>query len=718
MLATTALGVAAVAGAALAAPAQDGAAGALGELVVSSGQEMKLDAQSPTASRLGLSLRETPAVVDVLTQERFLERGLRTSNEALNSAPGVLAVDTGGGPGTYSMRGFTSGSVSINYDGVHQPSTMVTRNYDTFAFDRIEVLKGPSSVLYGEGALGGSVNFVPKKPMFDMPALQGLAQYGSFDTFRVAADANMPLSNKAAARAVVSYAGSRGYIDDTPSNTLTANLGLTWKPSPNVTAFFAAEVFNNDANRTYWGTPLVSANVVRDRSTVATTPTGLVIDKALQETNFQYLDGEVHSTSYWLRSQIEWKISPSWTFLNDLSWNKGDRLWDDAESYTYVPATRLVNRSATYIRNQLDFWIDRATLSSDLDLGGHRSRFLVGYEHTENDHFSTRRFGTPTPVNPYALVRGTFPAITPANFPGAGNFANVAADITINAFLAEEAFNLTDKWLLVGGFRYEDIKLDRTTQDFNLGTVSGFVKPYKPASFRIGTVYDITPKTQVYAQYNKAAAPVSTLVLLNQSNSGFSLTQGKSAEVGLKSSLWNGRLEMTLAGYWIKQDDIITRDPVNPNIQIQGGSQSSRGVELSAAAALTRNLRLDGNVAFVNARFDSLIEAGGLNRAGNAPPNVPGQVYNLFASYQFDGAPVRLTAGVHRSNHLFGDNANTVRVSGYTLFDASVTYQVRYGDITLRARNITNELYGEWGTAAQVYLGAPRGFDLTFRAKL
>ena len=170
------------------------------DIIVTAERDIMLDGTTETGSRLGLDIRETPAAIDVLTQERFLERGLRTSNEALNSAPGVTAIDTGGSPGTLSMRGFSGNSVSTNYDGVHQPSTMVSRNYDSFAFERIEILKGPASVLYGEGALGGAVNFVPKKPDLSDAFMVGLGQLGNRFSFRAAADVNLPLSDKIGAR--------------------------------------------------------------------------------------------------------------------------------------------------------------------------------------------------------------------------------------------------------------------------------------------------------------------------------------------------------------------------------------------------------------------------------------------------------------------------------------------------------------------------------------
>lgn len=592
------------------------------EVVVVGAREVVLDAPTRTGSRLGLSARETPAIVDVLTEQRFLERGSRTSNEALNSAPGVTAVDTGGGPGTLSMRGFSGNSVSVNYDGVHQPSTMVTRNYDSFAFDRIEILKGPASVLYGEGGLGGAVNFVPKKPSADHRAFQGLAQYGTFDTYRAAVDVNVPLGDTMAVRGVLSQAGSDGYIDDTTSRTTTANLGLIHRPHEAVTSFVGIEYFRNDNTAAYWGTPLVPSAVARDPDDLIAAANGFVLDRALRRTNFQYEDASVKSDNLWLRWQLEWQIDDTWKLVNDLSYNEGDRLWDDAESYAYAVETALVTRRPVYIRNLLDFWNERVMLSSDATFGDHRNRFMVGAEHSENEHLSVRRFGSPTPTDPYHVVPGLFPEINSTNFPGAGNFADSDSLITTDAVFAENAFDLSDRLLLVGGVRYERMVLDRAIDDYNLGTSTSFERTYRQLSYRIGAVYDLSEQVHLYAQVNDAAAPVGTLVLLSASNATFDLTQGRSAEIGLKSSLWNDRVEMTVAAYRIRQTDIITRDPVNPNLSVQGGTQSSRGVELSGSAALTRRFRLDFNYAVLDARFDEFLEAGGADRAGNRPPNV------------------------------------------------------------------------------------------------
>ena len=689
-------------------------------LVVTGAREVALDTVSTTGSRLGLDVRETPATIDILTQERFVERGLRTSNEALNSAPGVTAYDPGGSPGTISMRGFGGNSVSLNYDGVHQPSTMVTRNYDAFAFDRIEVLKGPSSVLYGEGALGGSVNLVPKRPELGHAAYQALGQYGSRDTYRIAGDANLPVGDTVALRAVVSYAGNHGHVLRADKESLTANLGLTWRPRSNLTVFLAAEHFWNTDTATYWGSPLVSRAVARDPSDEIVNARGLVFDNAIRRNNYQYADALVRGDSTWLRSQISWNINDVWTLKNDLSYNNGDRLWRDAESYSFDTATGQVKRGAVYIRNPLDFWQERVMLSADGKVAGRRNRFLIGFEHGENRHHSYRGFGFNSTVDPYDFVAGVFPSTNPPQdfAPLAGSTSeDSGSKIITNGVFGENALNLTDEWLVVVGGRYEQMDLDRDILSYKTNTTQNFDRTYKPFSFRLGTVYSVTPKTQVYAQYNQSAVAVSTLVLISLANSNFELTKGKSAEVGVKSSFWNDRISTTLAGYWIKQDNIVTRDPTNPNVAVQGGSQSSRGIELAVAAALTRNFTIDGNVAIVNAYYDELLEAGGANRAGNSPTNVPAQIYNLFATYRFDPVPVKLTAGMRRSNHIFGDTANTTRINGYTVFDASISYTTRFGDITVRGRNLTNQIYFEAGGASSVYWAQPRSIDVTFRTK-
>jgi iron complex outermembrane recepter protein len=693
------------------------------EVIISGETEKRLllDSQTKTGTRLGLTARETPAIVDILTQAQLQERGIRTSIEALNSAPGATAANVPGSPGITSIRGFSGSAISLLYGGVRQTaSTMISRNVDTWSLDRIEVLKGPASVLYGEGALAGAINLVPKQPRFGATELSALVSYGSFDTARAAGDFNLGVNDHIALRAVASTSRSNGHMDRNDSETAAGTVGLTYRPVDRLTIDLAVDYYWDDYETAYWGTPLVPASVARRPSGIVQSADGLVLDQALSEANFNVADGVMDSQTTWARSRVAWQIDATWSLSNELSHYDSLRRWRNSEVYSFDPSTSTLNRSTVRIDHDHRFWVERAMIAADGRIAGARNRFALGIEVNENDFSNPRRFGVAAPVDPYAPDVGLFPqADTPQNFPGAGNRVNSGANISVSSVFAEDAFNLTPRWLLIGGARYEEIEVDRTIDDLNANSTTAFSREYAPTSWRLGSVYDLTPKTQVFAQYNSAVAPVATILLLSQANAQFSLTTGKSFEAGLKSSFWNERVDLTFAGYWIQQDDIVTRDPLNSNITIQGGSQSSRGIELSASAAVSRALRIDASFTALDARFDELIEAGGANRAGNTPPNVPESVANVFAVYRFSAKPLMLSAGVRRSGHFYTNNANTIRVDGHTVMDAAIGYEAQFGDVTLRARNVFDKLYADWtgASASQVLLGAPRTIDLTLTAK-
>ncbi len=169
----------------------------------------------------------------------------------------------------------------------------------------------------------------------------------------------------------------------------------------------------------------------------------------------------------------------------------------------------------------------------------------------------------------------------------------------------------------------------------------------------------------------------------------------------------------------IERDNILTRDPANPSISVQGGAQSSQGVELSAQAQLTRGLRLDLAAAYGTARYDRLLEAGGADRSGKRPPNVPDGSATLAASYRFLRVPLSLGASSRNVGGFSTDNANTIHVAGHTTFDAWLGYDWQRVSAVLRVRNLSDALYGTYSgyPSTHIYLGAPRSIELTLRTR-
>lgn len=159
------------------AAAQETAAPDAGTVIVTG--QRQLETEPDVAGRLWLTNRETPAIVDVVTQDHFQNQGVRTAIEAMNAAPGVTSGQLPGSTGAASMRGFHR-AVNYLYDGVRMANSDVgIRNWDAWMFDRIEVIKGPASVTSGEGALAGAINFVPRRAKLGTTSGEVLASYGS-----------------------------------------------------------------------------------------------------------------------------------------------------------------------------------------------------------------------------------------------------------------------------------------------------------------------------------------------------------------------------------------------------------------------------------------------------------------------------------------------------------------------------------------------------------
>jgi iron complex outermembrane receptor protein len=678
--------------------------------------DSQLGLEAEVGSRSGLANREIPATVSVIDQTALLERGARNTVEALNVVPGVVSAALPSIPGTASIRGFTGDAVSQLYDGVRQPFMRV---FDSWSFERTEVLKGPASILYGEGALAGAINFVPKRPVVGQSFGSVLASYGSFDTGRLAGDVNLPVGNRTAMRAYTSYTRSSGYVDDTDSRVFAGTVALRSELTERLVADLAIDFTRDKANSAYWGTPLIPRELAQDPTGLVTSPDGYVIDRSLRRTNYEFENSSTRSRTFWARSNLAWEVGEGIRLVNQLNYYDSARRWRDSERYSFVPATGMLRRDITRIDHDNDILTERLFANIDTHLFGLRSRSTIGFEYSDFDFTNPRSFGTAIPAALRDPVRGLFPDLSdPANFPGAGNRTVFTTGIETKAVFAEEALNLTPKLLVVGGLRFDDIKLDRRVDDLNAATVLTFGQDYHPFSWRAGLVYSLAEGIDLYGQYNRATLSVVSLALIGLNDARFKLSTGETAEGGLKATLLDRRLTLTLAGYWIGQDNIVTRDPNNATISIQGGRQSSRGGEASASLAIADALRIDAGYAYTDARYDELLEAGG-DRAGNRPPFVSRHVGNLFAIWRRPGDGPSASLGVRAVSGFYTDTANTIRVRGYAVADASVGYRRGNFDLDLRVRNLTNSFYADWrgGSVTQVMIGAPRSVELAMTGR-
>ena len=683
---------------------------------------LQLSRQAGTASRLGLSLRETPASVEVLTQDTIAQRGGRTLTEVLRGAVGVSGGNPPSAPTTLSMRGFTS--ALYLYDGIRSSGAGVTnRVEDTWNYDRIEILKGPASVLNGDAAIGGIVNFIAKRPDRAASGSEAFVSYGSYGSVRAGVGTGGALGEASAYRVDYSHNDSRA-----------GNVARNGEKMDHLTTALAVELgagarldlsfdYMKDDNQAYFGTPLVPAAFATRPSGVVSTPDGRVIDRSIAANNYNVLDNVNMSDTYWLRAKLSGHLGSAWTWRNELAANQAERIFKNAESAVFAAPDR-IRRDQTLITHDQHYLFDRFDLSHNGQLGGFDNRVVIGAELSKTAFDSQRRFSDSAASTAAALTVAAWrPQVgyfneAPGLSTGAGNRTDTTSDVKTRSLFMEDALKLSPRVTLVAGLRYDHTDVQRTIRDLNTSTYSAFGADYSAVSTRVGGVFNVNQESTLYAQFTNATIPVNTLFLYSLANTAFAPSRGKQAEVGFKQSLAGNQIEWTAALYRIELNNVLSRDAVNPALTVNNGSQSSKGIELAAAWRASRQLTLSGNVAVLDAGYDTLVEASAgssVSRVGNVPTNVPERVANLFATYRLDGVPAELYVGVNHTGAMFTDTANQIRINGHTTADAAVSYRLKPALLTLRVRNLSDKLYATYGgrAASQVLLAPLRTVELS-----
>jgi len=710
----------------------------LGEIVVigETVQDLGLDEVSEgTGSRLGLSILETPATVEVIDSEVMRARGYGRLSEAVQALPGVISGESPAAPSGFSMRGLTRSEITVLRDGIWLgPTNMVMRPQNTFNLDRVEVLRGPASVLHGQGVVAGTVNAITRAPYAGMPdSIDGLASYGRYNSQQFGTGVGGAASDQLWYRGDISYRSSDGYVRDMDPQSLNASGGLLWQPSADLSLRLSLDYLDDDLAN-YWGTPLVPIAVATDPLThVLTTTTGDTIDGNTRHLNYNVSDHRAESDQLLLRGDITWKISDRIELHNTIYNFDADREWLNAEGYVFCTEdlqhvctdnTGVIQRYNGYffVFHEQSLVGNRAHLTITEDLFGRPNTFLAGLEVTDLDFVRTRGFRLDVPPAPSDAVDLTDPV--PGVY-GPEELRGVApTTITTRAIFLEDALEVTPRFSLVGALRHDELDLDR--KNFNAAGVledSSFSRDFDWVSWRAGGVFKVTEDLVAYGQVSNARDPVNSNIFLVSSGENFDLTEADQFEVGLKSVLLGGRAEATAAYYQIERDDVLERIGLDSATSV--GGRESRGVELAASLQASEQWRIAANAAYTDAAFK---RSANFDRfAGNTPPNVPEWTFNLWTSYRgIAGTPMEVGGALRFVSERFGDNANTVTLADYWIADGYAAWNGENYRVTARVTNLFDTDYVPWSDvfylqqldpgwpyANQLILGAPRTWELS-----
>lgn len=661
---------------------------------------LTLNQTAGSGSRLNMTRLETPASVEIINAETIAERGQHSVIDAVTqNATGFTASPApGNGSLSFNTRGFTGNSTVMTlYDGtrLYVGAGTLTFPFDTWSAQRIEVLRGPASVMYGEGAIGGAINVISKMPL-NLQRNEAEVSFDSNMTKRLAVDSGGPVNNDVSYRVTAIGNMSDGWVDRDKTSNVAVSAAVRVQASDTLSWTLSTDYGDRSPSR-YFGTPAVNGGII----------------EALHFKNYNVGDSHIHYQDSWNQLRTEWQVTDSITIHNALYYLNSQRHWRDAETYAWNRNTGLIDRSS-YIEifhNQQQVG-DRMDATVKGHMLGLRNEFVAGFDVNRIDftHTNNSPFTGNSSVNPWSFDPGMF--LSPvATVPSFNTVTNQYA------LFAEDRLWLTDRWTLIGGIRQDEPTINRT--DF-IVPANGFVKSFSATSWRVGTVFNPVKDLALYAQYSTAVDPVGNLITLATTQKDFVLSTGKQAEIGIKQAFWNGRGEWTLAGYQIVKNNLLARDPNNAAVTQQIGQQSSRGVEASVGLVLDYGWRIDANTAWLRAKYDDFVQSVNgvaVNLAGNVPVNVPQQVSNVWLTWAF--APNwSADGGVQFVGKTFSDNTNTLPRPAYNVVNAGVQWKPdARTTLSLRVYNLFDTIYATSGNTTQWLLGMPRTAELALNVK-
>src|SRR5215471_14103874 len=551
-------------------------------------------------------------------------------------------------------------------------ASTVTFPFDPWIVDRIEYLAGPASVMYGNGAIGGVVNVVPRRPEPNVKETSVKFGAGSFNTWRGAADTAGSIGANTFYRLDFSANRSSGWLIDTPSDGTAFSASVQHRFSPTL-GLTLSEDFGHQRPGNYFGSPTLNG----------------VVDPAHRDINYNVSDSNIWFRDSWTMAKIDWQVTPGVRITNTPRFLAAGRHFRDVEEY-------VINASATQVARDSYFeafhrqrqYGDETQMVITSHAAGRTNTLSVGldYNFVTFKHTNNSPFGGTSVTDLVNSTPGTFINV-------AGTVPKYRTETNVVSPYLEDRFALSSKVSLIGGLRTDRYAVERT----NLVDGSVTDKTYTPNSWRGGVVYGVKPGVSLYGQVAQASDTFHNVISATPAQAIWDPTIGRQVEGGVKQSLPNHRGEWTAAGYYIRKTKLVVPVPGQPGVQQQIGAQSSRGFEASASVNLAAGFRVEGNLALLDARFDDFgenVNGAVVSRAGNTPPSVPEQSANLWLTWtaphewQFRG-------GVRSVGKRYWDNANTSTIPAYTVLDAGIRKRLsKQVALDLYLYNLTDKLYG------------------------
>jgi iron complex outermembrane receptor protein len=659
-----------------------------------------------TATRTDVPIRETPAAIVVVPEQVMRDQQQTQLKDALENASGVRSNNNDLEGYNFKIRGFQSLVVFRNGLSLGDAGAAT---FDTAYIERIEVLKGPASVLFGRMEPGGLVNFVTKKPL-DRAQYRIEQQIGSYDHYRTQWDLTAPIEEVPglAYRFSGAYQNNRSFRAFQHGERLLVAPVVTYRPSA-WTEFTLDTQFMESRAQSDAGSP-VSGPASR-------LPFAIPFERSFQEPNDPRDRAGNYHISYMFRQNLneDWKFTNN--FLYSESWLEKLNIINAGVEPNNLIYDRITNAQDLHAR----------VVSTNLNVEGKfhalnaKHDVLFGLDYLNSFYDYLLGVGDVYPISLYAPAYGGVPQAAFWNARIGTTLKQHTSQLTRQKGLyVQEQATWFDRLHLLLGARY-DVASVVAGDCLSLGFLGDFsaTKDCAIASRlgareridrgwtpRAGLVLDLTPQLSAYASYSRSFGANNGLTA-----SGEPLPAQRSLqwEAGLKAEPLPG-LTATLAFFQITKSNVPIQDVTAPGAMRLGGVQRSRGIELDVLGRVTDRASLVANYAYIDAKVisDNLKDPldpfnfnGASGQYGNHLDNVPRHSGKIFATYDFgdNGLGWRAGAGVTASTAAWGDIWNTIRQPGWARVDAMASYSTLLEGHKLTAqlnlRNLNNVRYYE-----------------------
>lgn len=628
--------------------------------------------RSASGTKTSSSLRETPQSISVITADRLESQKPRSINEALMYTPGLGTY----GADTRSDFYMTLRGLEANFymDGLPLPTG---KNYagwrvDPFLVERLEVVRGPASVLYGQANPGGSLNMITKKPTTEQIRKVEL-QYGSHDRKQLGVDLGGSLTNDNDWSYRLVGVGRHTDIEANPHDETYATLApsLQWRPNEVTRLTLRSSYLKQNAD--------TSANFLPASGTVLDNPNGKISpDLYTGDKDF----AGYHKTQRSLGYDFEHLLNDQWRFRQNL--NYAELKLDNRTVYGigYHPfettQDNMIRVAAHTTPEYNRLGIDNQ-LEGHIQSGNIEHRWLLGLDYQNQLRrdplvygLATDAGGMPSVINLYTGdTMGVDPELSYQNPLMAGSENTTGRIRQLGIYVQDQV--KVDRWVGLGSLRLDKADTETNAESQNDNKATG----------RLGLLYAADNGLSPYISYSTSFVPTTGL---NAQRQAFKPTTGQQYETGIKYQP-NTKTSVNLALFDIRQQNLITSDA--NFIQHQTGEVRSKGLELEASAELVDQLRLIANYTHINVKTT---ESENPDEIGKRPTAIPKNSASVWLDYQLPQG-IGIGYGLRYVGKTAGDATNEFEVPSYLVSDAMLSYQLNDIRLSLNATNLFDKEY-------------------------